>query len=260
MIIIAEKLNSSVPKTAECYKAGDDAAIIGLIKAQEAAGADYIDVNTATSGDELKTMLHAIGLIRQNSKCGIVIDSPDTSVIAQAAKAASGRQIILNSISTHERTDELLPLLLQTSAGVICMPTDERRIPDNAQDRLKNASVMIEKLTGAGVKPKNIYIDALVQSIAFDPQNGKVALETISAVKRAYPEVRVVCGASNVSFGLPKRSIINASFLCCAIYAGLDCAITDITSPRIKEALASTLAVTGDDEYCMDYLEYIREQ
>jgi 5-methyltetrahydrofolate--homocysteine methyltransferase len=86
------------------------------------------------------------------------------------------------------------------------------------------------------------------------------ALHTIPLVKQINPDIKTVCGVSNVSFGLPQRININCAFLTAAITAGLDAAILDITSPVMKTTLLSALAVAGKDEYCLRYISHIRQQ
>ena len=99
MILIGEKLNSSIPKTMEAFSAHDEAAVIGLIQAQADAGAEYLDVNTAIcGGEELAAMLWVVALIREHSSCGIMIDTADPAVMAQAVQAAAGTPLILLSL------------------------------------------------------------------------------------------------------------------------------------------------------------------
>ena len=111
MILIGEKLNSSIPKTMEAFSAHDVAAVIGLIQAQADAGAEYLDVNTAIcGGEELAAMLWVVALIREHSSCGIMIDTADPAVMAQAVQAAAGTPLVLNSATLTDRFDEVTAL------------------------------------------------------------------------------------------------------------------------------------------------------
>jgi 5-methyltetrahydrofolate--homocysteine methyltransferase len=87
-----------------------------------------------------------------------------------------------------------------------------------------------------------------------------VALETITALKQAFPRAHVICGLSNVSFGLPQRKLLNRTFLSLAAARGLDSAILDPTEPQMRRTLAAVAALLGEDEFCLGYLTMIREQ
>lgn len=113
------------------------------------------------------------------------------------------------------------------------------------------------KLTSVGVNEENVYVDAICETLATGDTNALTALDTIKLVKEK-TGAKTTCGLSNVSFGLPKRAFINAAFMSMAILCGLDSAIIDPTSKELRKALHSAEAVAGKDEYCMNYLEYVR--
>lgn len=259
MIIVGEKLNSSIPKTLEALKTADEAYLISLIRAQEAAGAHFLDVNTAICGDaELSKMLWLIGLIKEHSACGVMLDSPSPKVISEAVLTLSERPVIINSVTLVDRIDELLPVIRETGAGVVALPIDGDGIPAGVDKRVENAGKLIEKITGYGIDPDKLFIDVLVETIAVGSQNALCTLGTTLRLKSKYPQVNTICGLSNVSFGLPKRVNLNATFLCSAVMSGMDAAIFDITSPLMRDALFSAKAIAGRDEYCLDYINHIR--
>lgn len=257
MIIIGEKLNSSIPSTLKAMKESDE-AIIALIKAQEAAGAKFLDINTAMfEADELSVMEKIVKLAIENSECGIVLDSPDPEVIKAASRLCSGRELILNSVTSDERIDELAPLAGELGCGVIVLPMNVDGIPETAEGRLECAKAAIEKLKAAGVDEENIYVDAICETLATLDTNAKTSLDTIRLIKEN-TNAKTTCGLSNVSFGLPKRSFINAAFASIAIWNGLDSAIADAANEDLRRAIYSAEAVSGKDEYCMEYIGFIR--
>lgn len=261
MIIIGEKLNSSIPKTLEALKVRDEASIIKMINKQERCGADYLDINTAICGaEELNQLLWLIELVLSNSNCGIMLDSPSPDVIAHALQKVEGRNVIINSVTLTERIDELLPVIRQSGCGVVGLPIDEDGIPNSADKRFYNAQRLLERLGEEGIPSDRIYIDTLAEALAVGSENAKITLDTTRKIRQAQPKVHLTCGLSNISFGLPKRNNINTAFLAMAIYCGLDSAILDITTPAMRTMLASALAVNGEDEYCMEYISYIREE
>ena len=157
MIIIGEKLNSSIPKTLEAIKEEDKEYLLSLITSQENNGADYLDINTAICEEELDKMLWLIDLVMEHSQCGIMIDSPSVSVVKEAVKRAAGRKVIINSVTLIERIDELLPLIKETGASVVGLPMDEDGIPDTVEKRVANALRLIEKISAFGI-PQKIYL------------------------------------------------------------------------------------------------------
>lgn len=257
MIIIGEKLNTSIPKTLEAVQSRDEAALASLIHAQEDAGADYQDVNTAVGDDELKSMRWLIGLVLSCSHGGIMLDSPSPEVIEDVIGMTAGRPVIVNSVTLSQRLS-LLPAIRETGAAVVGLPMDENGIPQTPEGRAENARRLTDKIVAAGISPDKIFMDVLAESVAVAASNLMTALASIPLINAIDPGIKTICGVSNVSFGLPRRVNINTAFLSAAVAMGLKSAILDITSPAVKTALMASLAVAGQDEYCLDYISHIR--
>ena len=260
MLIISEKLNSSIPSVLEAFQAKNDSYLVDVIKAQEAAGAAYIDINTALlQENELETMLYAIRLVKEHSRLDIMIDSPNVPVILEAIKEAEGRNVIINSVTLTDRINELLPVLQENPAlGVVGLPIGEGGIPKTAEERVAVAGVLIQTLVDNGITEDRIYLDVLVEALAVGDENGKVVLDTLRLMKEAFPNVKTTGGFSNISFGLPKRMILNTAFLAMAMCQGLDSAIMDPAPDSMKKSYRAINALLGNDEYCMDYIDEIR--
>lgn len=258
MILIGEKLNSSIPKTLEAFSAHDEATVVELIRRQEDAGAEYLDVNTAIhGGEELATMLWVISLVREHSSCGIMIDTADPAVMAQAVQAAAGTPLILNSATLTDRFDEVTGLAHFSSAAVVGLPIDGE-MPHTLEEKCDKLSALVEKLRKAGIPDERIYADVLIETLATDGESAKNAVGAIGFMTQNFPEVKTTCGLSNISFGLPRRALINSAFLSAAIMAGLSSAILDPSNPAMQDALAAAKVVAGQDDYCMDYITHIR--
>lgn len=259
MILIGEKLVSSIPRTLAAMQARNFAALDRMIEKQIEAGARYLDVNTALLGeDELPMMLELIARIGAHEGVGVMIDSPSAKVLGAALKANAGMDIIVNSVTVTERIDELLPMIAGTSVGVVGMPVAER-MPQNARERVENAERLISRLTEAGIPLDKIYIDCVVETLATDDGNPMKSIEAIRELRARYGDVHLIAGLSNISYGLPNRAALNAAFLAMAVGAGLDSAILDVTSAQMRLAIAATRAVAGEDEYSMDYIALCRE-
>lgn len=200
-----------------------------------------------------------IDLILKHSECGIMIDSPSVDVIRRAMDRAAGRQIMINSVTLTDRIDELSPIIARTGCSVVGMPVAGDGDRSTVEGRMHNIRLLVEKLRACGVKDEQIYMDIMMEAAAFDSLSPRTALDTLSLMKREFPQVRTVCGLSNVSFGLPRRIQINCAALCTAVFLGLDSAILDITSPKTRLALRAAQVIAGEDEFCMEYITTIRE-
>jgi 5-methyltetrahydrofolate--homocysteine methyltransferase len=261
MIIVGEKLNSSIPKTLEAMQTSNDEYLISLIRNQAEAGADYIDINTALLGDdEFDYMVKLAKLVIENTDCGIMLDSPNPDIIARCIPIFKDSKIIVNSVNCEEKYNSLIEMIAKYSVGAVALLMDGRRIPNSAEQRLSAAKKIISKLREAGVKDENIYADALTEAIATNSEAATVTLDTIRLLRGEFPAAHIICGLSNVSFGLPSRAYLNSAFLSMANAAGLDSVIADITSESLKNALFASEALLGKDEYCMEYINFIRAQ
>ena len=256
MLKIGEKLNSSIPKTLAAMKDRDDPALIQLIRDQAKGGAEYLDINTAMLGEaEPKELLRVVGMALKESTCGIMLDSPNIDVLVQVLPHVGNRPVMVNSITLDGRYDALLPLIRDTNAGVVCLPMADGRIPLDPRQRTDNAESLADKLTKAGIPAHHIWIDVLAESVATSDRAAQAALESIWLVKERIPEVRTLCGLSNISFGLPVRKNINQAFRVLAMNAGMDSAIVDPTNKNMIGMIYATNALLERDEYCLQYID-----
>lgn len=258
MITIGEKLNSSIPKTLEAVSAHDEAYVIELIRRQAECGADYLDINTAVAGNEEADMEWLIGLVKTHSHCGMMIDSQNPETIRAVLPLCEGRPVILNSVTPDPSFEPLFPLLAACQAGVVCMPADGIGLVQSAGERAETAQKLCEKLVAAGIPQESIYVDIMAEALATADQAAVTVMETLREVRSRIPGARTVCGLSNISFGLPRRGLLNRAFLAMAMGSGLDSAILDVTAPSVRETLAACNALLGNDEFCMDYIGFVR--
>ncbi|HZJ58371.1 MAG TPA: dihydropteroate synthase [Clostridia bacterium] len=260
MIIIGEKLNTSIDEVGKAVQDSDIDAIEQIALSQVKAGADYIDVNCGTFVDRepelLKWMVTVLGECTHKPLC---IDSPNPQAIGAALKVYGGHKPIINSITGQKRRyDSILPLVLEYGTSVIALCMDDDGIPGSADARVSVAERLVENLTNDGVDFEDIFIDPLVQPMAMDQTNGLTTLRTIEGIKKSLPGIKTLCGLSNISFGLPDRSSINKAFLVLAIHKGLDAAILDPLDRGIVSLSYAAKLMGGQDEYCLNYLESIK--
>ena len=122
------------------------------------------------------------------------------------------------------------------------------------QDRVRIAGKIVAEAEKLGVPREDLYFDPLVLPVSTDIRNGVVFLDSLRTIKAEYPGVKTISGLSNVSYGLPKRKIVNRAFLITAVAAGMDAAIMDPLDMDIMALLKATELVLGQDDFCMNYL------
>ncbi len=260
MIVVGEKLNSSIPSVFRAFNEKDAEMVRELASRQLAGGAEYLDVNAAACMDaEFDTLLWAS---REALALGakLMIDSPDGDIIARALSELNLSDVIVNSVTLEgERFDKTMEAVVRHGAKIVALPIDDSGIPQDAESRIALSEELIEKIRDKGISDSDIFLDVLVQTLGTDHECGRVALDTIRAIRAKYPEVHIIGGLSNVSFGLPKRAVLNGAFLTAAITCGLDSAIMDSANAELRLTMRAALLANGYDEYCMDYLDAYRE-
>ncbi len=258
MIIIGEKLNSSIPSTLEAFEDTTNKALLEIIENNVSAGSNYLDINTAMLEDrESDKMIETVELVLNNSDLGIMIDSVDMGIVARSLTIIGSRKCIINSISLSTDVTPLQGINL-SNIGVVAMPTDDDGIPSTPTERLHKISLLVDKLLKLGFRSENIYADILIETIAVNQQSALNALNTLKLVQELLPEIKTICGASNIAFGLPNRMDINSAFIIMLVSQGISSMIIDPAHSKIKSALVICNLLQGKDTYCMDYINYIR--
>ncbi len=256
MLIIGEKLNSSVLQTREAFVAKDEAAVVELIVSQVAAGAQYLDINTALTDDESGMMQWVISLVIANSDVGIMIDSQNVLVVEAALQACAGQKAIINSVMPGKQYEPLMELAVKYGCGLVCMPG----LLPSATKTVEVIENLCRRASAMGVRERYLYLDAVAAAVSTDDQAGVRLLAVISTLKERYPQAHVICGISNISYGMPNRSALNTAMLAMTATAGLDSVIMDPTDPRMQEMLAAVKLLGGKDSYGLEYIQKMREE
>lgn len=261
VVIIGERINpTGRKKLADALEAGDMSLVQSEAKAQVEAGAQLLDVNVGVSGvDEKDLMRQAIAALKEVTDAPLCIDSAKPEVLAAGLEAYEGKALV-NSVNGEEaKLKEVLPLVAQYKAAVVALTMDDKGIPSDVPTRLAIADKIVNEAAKLGVGLEDIVIDPLAMSVAADAQAGLAALNALTGIRDKLG-VNQTIGASNVSFGLPDRKAINATFLAMAVMSGLTCPITDPTVWEVKRTLLLTNLMTGKDEYAMNYIAAYRRQ
>ena len=260
MIIIGEKINSTLKAIRPAIESYDAETVASVAKQQFEAGADYIDVNAGIFvEDEPERLAWLVETVQNVVDAPLTIDSPSAAAIRKALEVNKNPKVMINSITDEpHRFEEIAPLVVEFKAEIVALCMDETGMPETAEDRVKIAKSLIKKLTKEGVPITNIYIDPLVRPISTGSHYGNVAIDTIREVKKEYPDVHIACGLSNISFSLPARKLINQAFLVAAIGAGMDGAIIDPMDKKLMSMIYASEALFGRDNYCKNYLKKFR--
>lgn len=261
MIIVGEKINSSLSGVKDAVQNRDVEFVQNLAIAQANNGADYIDVNCGTLLEgEAEGLAWLVTTVQAAVDKPCCIDSPNQHAIAAGLKVHKGKALINSITAEEERYNAILPLMKEYNAGAIALvQDDEYGISKSAAIRVEIGKKLIERLVKDGVSQQDIYIDPLIQPVSVSAELAIAAMETVRGVKEAYPEVHFMCGLSNVSFGLPKRAIINGTFMTLLMQAGLDGAILDPGNKRLMSMVYTTEALLAKDAHLKNYLRAFRK-
>jgi 5-methyltetrahydrofolate--homocysteine methyltransferase len=241
-----------------------------MVANQEEAGAHFVDINVdeiSTKLDEQRAaMVWLVDLAQSMTHLPISVDSSDLTIIEAGLQAVDGRRgrPLLNSASL-ERPDAL-DLAVERGARVIVTAAGDSGMPNGSDERVQNASKMIDLALAKGIPADDIYVDPLVFPIAVDSTFGHHSLDAIRAIRKRYgPEIHITGGMSNVSFGIPARNVMNAVFINLAVEAGADSGIIDPVMNRLDTVFAADRrsssyrlaedALLGRDENCLTYIK-----
>lgn len=260
MLIVGELINTSRRQVQEAVTRRDAAYISELARRQANAGVDYIDVNAGTLvDDEENALVWLTKTVQSAVALPLCLDSANARAI-EAALAVHRGQAIVNSVTLEkDRFEQMVPLARDSGAKLVALCMDERGIPADAAHRFEIANALVEKLVKAGLERQDIFLDPLVQPISTGTDNGLVVLDTIRYARTQIEGVRIICGLSNVSYGLPGRRLLNTAFLVATMTVGLDSVILDPLDRELMLFLAAARALLGRDEFCRDYLAAFRE-
>ncbi len=260
MKIIGEKINGTRKLVGKAIAERDAAFIQNLAKKQADAGAAWLDVNAGTQPDrEPDDLVWLINLVQEVVEVPLCLDSASPAAL-KAAMPAVKKTPMINSISGEAmRLEGILPIVAEHGCEVIALCMDDKGIPADMAGRMVVARKLFEATRAANVPDDKVYVDALVMTIATNTEAGKATLETIRAIRSEFPKAHISLGLSNVSFGLPVRSLVNRTFLTLAIAAGMDTAIIDPNDRELKAALFATDLLLGYDKHCLNYTRAFRK-
>lgn len=254
--IIGERINpTGKKKLKEALKNGDMDYVLTQAADQIRDGAEILDVNAGVPGiDEKSVIVNIVKALQGITDAPLQIDSGDPEVIEAALRVYSGKAIV-NSVNGEEKSlASILPLVKKYGAAVVGLTLDEDGIPKTKEKRIEIAERILSRALALGIPRKDVYIDCLTLTVSAEQENAAGTLEAIKYVKEELG-LKTVLGVSNISFGLPNRSIINHNFLQMALTCGLDLPIMNPGSPEMMQAVAVYKLIMNIDKGSMAYIK-----
>jgi 5-methyltetrahydrofolate--homocysteine methyltransferase len=249
--IIGERINPTGRRIfQEQLRAGDLSRIETDVREQVAGGATMLDVNMGVPlTDEADLLSRAVKLVQSLTDLPLCIDSSVVEALEAGLSAYEGKALVNSVTGETERLDTILPIVKRYGAAVIALPNEEDEIPEDPRKRLEITRKIVDVATATYEIPiEDIVIDPLAMPVGADSTLVKKTLDAITLIAEEFG-VNMTLGASNVSFGMPGRHALGASFLPMAMTCGLTSAIMDARTPQMVEAVRAADLLLGNDEW-----------
>jgi 5-methyltetrahydrofolate--homocysteine methyltransferase len=259
-VIIGERINPTGRKIlAAEMSAGDFSRVEMDARAQVEAGAHMLDVNAGIPlADEPAILARAIRLVQSITDVPLSIDSSIVAALEAGLAVYKGKALVNSVTGEEDRLESVLPLIKKYGAAVVAISNDETGISEDPDVRFEVAKRIVHRALDHGIPASDIVVDPLVMPIG---AINRAAVQVMRLVHRLKTELKVntTCGASNISFGLPRRNGINAAFLTMAIGSGMTSAITNPLHPEVVEAVLGADVMMGHDPDCARWIRKFRE-
>ena len=255
-VIIGERINPTGKKRFQAaLREGNIDYILGQGLEQEDSGADILDVNVGLPGiDEAEMMREVVTRLQAVTALPLEIDTSDPAALEAGLRYYNGKPMVNSVNGKAESIEAVMPVVKKYGGVLVGLPLDEEGIPGDADGRMAVADRIYEAADRYGIPRKDIVIDGLALTISSDSGSANVTLETLRRI-RDERGGHSILGVSNISFGLPRREVINSTFLAMAMHSGLSCAIINPNNEAMMRAYRAYLALAGLDGNCMGYID-----
>jgi len=255
-ILIGERINpTGKPMLKQALRESDFEYILKEGINQQEANANILDVNVGLPEiDEKACLKTAVTKLQTVTDLPLQIDTSDFDAMEAALRCYNGKALINSVNGKQESMDAVFPLAKKYGGTIIALTLDERGIPQDAESRIKIAEKIIKEAEKYNISKKDIIVDPLAMTVSSDPASANVTLECIKKLKSL--GIKTSLGVSNISFGLPKRSILNSTFFAIALNSGLNAAIMNPHSREMMDVYFSYCALTDNDNQFRDYINY----
>ncbi len=254
-VVIGERINpTGRKKLAEEMAAGNFDTVVADAIAQVEAGAQMLDVNAGIPlADEPAILAHTVQLVQSITDVPLSIDSSIVEALEAGLAVYQGKALVNSVTGEDEQMERVLPLVARHGAAVVAISNDETGISEDPDVRFEVAARIVSRAEDHGIAREDIVVDPLVMPIGAMRSAGR---QVFRLVRRLREDLRVntTCGASNVSFGLPNRTGLNAAFLPMAIASGLTSAITSPLHTEMLQAIKAADVMMGNDAHCAAWI------
>lgn len=256
---VGERINPTGRKAlSEAFKQGDFSIAFKDAISQTEAGANILDVNISVPGtDERESMIQMITNLESLVETPLQIDSSNPAILEAGLRVYNGIAMVNSVNAKDENLAAVLPLVKKYGACVIGL-TMGKEIPKLAAGRFELAKKIVDAAGEKGIEKDRVFIDCLSMAASATQDYTAETLYTLTLCKEA--GFKTALGVSNVSFGLPERKIMNASFLAMALGRNLDLAIINPMEERMVEAVVSARVVMNFDKGCTEYINYATQK
>lgn len=254
--VIGERINPTGNKRMkEALRHQNMDEILSIALEEVEAGADILDVNVGLPGiDEKQMMVRVIQELQTVIDVPLQIDTTSVEVMEAALRIYNGIPIVNSCNGEVANMEKILPLIKKYGANVIGLTLDEQGIPETGEKRLDIAKRILSKAQTYGIEKQRVFLDCLTLTVSAQQDQAKQTLQTLTAIRDELG-VQSVLGVSNISFGLPQRSILNQHFLTMALSAGLTMPIMNPNQEVMMDAVRSYRVLSGLDQDCMAYVD-----
>lgn len=259
-IVIGERINPTGKKKLKAaLTEGDVAYVLREAVSQSDAGAHVLDVNVGVPGiDEAAALDSTIQAVQGVTDIPLQIDTSDANALERALRHYNGKALVNSVNGKKESMDAVLPLIAKYGGAVVALTLDENGIPPTAEGRLAIARRILERGAEYGLKPSDFIIDVLCLAISADAGSANTILRALRMVREELG-CRTCLGVSNISFGLPARPLLNASFYTMALANGLSAGIINPLATDMMTAYRAYRALAGKDRSCCAWIEAYKD-
>ena len=254
-VIIGERINpTGKKKFKQALRDGDIEYILREGLRQEDSGAHILDVNVGLPEiDEPTMMTNVVQKLQSVLALPLQIDTTDADALERGMRIYNGKPMVNSVNGKKESIETVFPLVRKYGGVLVALVLDEDGIPSDAEGRIRIAKRIYEAADRYDVPREDIVIDGLAMTISSDNKSAVVTLETLRRVRDEL-HGHTILGVSNISFGLPRRALINSHFLTMALQSGLSAAIMNPGNEEMMESYRAYLALAGLDPQCMGFI------
>ena len=258
-VVIGERINPTGKKKLQAaLREGDTGYVLNEALTQEEAGSHILDVNVGLPGlDEPEVLTRTMEAIQEVTALPLQLDTSNPEAMERALRRYNGKALVNSVNGKEESLNTILPLVKKYGGGLVCLALDDDGIPETVEGRVAIAEKIIRRAEALGIPRRELLVDGLTMPVSAGGENANVTLGTLKAAKAM--GVKTALGVSNVSFGLPRRELLNQAFFTMALQSGLDGAIINPKSEPMMGAYRAYCALTGLDDQCQTYMEAFRD-